>query len=798
MTMHVALRSLIAPVVMASFCPSALAQLIEDVELRRDGANAVINVRFVTGIQFQRVTTARAGDLAQVYYTVLPTRAALNFQGSQRRVPDVGSIPEITVTDETVSRTQLNRKLIVRLGNKTAFRVRAGNGNRSIEIVLTGLGDSVRLSTTQSPSAALAPGQSYIVTLQSSADPGHFLPSSVPARLQQYQTFTSRRTVDGRTLYDINIGYFGTLREANSALALLKSRFPQATVVALQAPAGTEIGPGNTPAEVEAKAAELMAAAVKGNDDGNFAASLEALGLLLNLPPNTSSRKAQEMIGTARLKLGDPDRARAEFEAFLNLYPEGADSDRVRQLQASLPPPGQALEARSEAPPSSWSGSVSMYYFGGQSRERSQEFEDSPISGLPELVSDSSISDADQGQLQTSVDLNWRNRTAESDSRFVFRNSYTANFERPEKSKNRLSAFYYDRKSLTNGTHFRLGRQSPLGGGVLYRFDGAQAGYTFQPKWRINAVAGAPADDLLQTQRRLYGAWIDAEALTDKISGSFYFNQQTIDSQVDRRAVGTELRYFSGGVSITSQFDYDTIIKALNIVSVQGTWQRPDTTVYNFLYDKRTTPILSLGNILFFQDPNLPQVDRVDGLLANNTVQQLREQVRGVTAEQTQFLLGVTTPLAPNWQIGGDIRYTNVGAVPAVPAINFPAQPSTGNLWGVGGQLIGTNLYSQSDTHVFLGTMLSGPSYSGYLLSYNNATSMGDGWRLEPSLRYYQQKDDTGIRLKRWTPGVRLTYRMKQASLESELSYERTHKTGPTIDESSDRLFYYLGARYDF
>ena len=133
-----------------------------------------------------------------------------------------------------------------------------------------------------------------------------------------------------------------------------------------------------------------------------------------------------------------------------------------------------------------------------------------------------------------------------------------------------------------------------------------------------------------------------------------------------------------------------------------------------------------------------------------------------------------------------------------LPAINFPAQPSTGNLWGVGGQLIGTNLYSQSDTHVFLGTLLSGPSYSGYLLSYNNATSMGEGWRLEPSLRYYQQKDDTGVRLNRWTPGVRLTYRMKQATLESELSYERTHKTGPTIDESSDRLFYYLGARYDF
>lgn len=799
--MRVSLRHLIAPVAISAICPVAMAQFIEDVEVRREGPNAVANIRFVTGVQLQKVTTSRGRDLGQAYYNVLPTRETFNQISAQRRIPASGSIPELTITDESVGRSNLSRKLIVRLSKAVPFRIRAGKGNRSIEVVLAGLGDSVTVAAVPAtPAATLAPQQNFMITLQSSPDPAYRLQGSVPAKLQDYQTFTGRRTVDGKTLYDVNMGYFATRAEAESALGLLLVRFPQASVVALQAPAATDVATGNAPAEMEAKATALMNAAKEAYDKGEFAAALDALGQLLNLPPNSSSRRAQEMIGTARLKMGDNERARAEFDAFLNLYPVGPDSDRVRQLQASLPAKVEAVAAAPAAPPSNWSGSVSMFYFGGKSKERSDEFQDSPISGLPELVSQNSISDTDQGQIQTSVDLNWRQRDAETDSRFVLRESYTANLENRDKSKNRLSALYFDRKSLTSGTSFRVGRQSPIGGGILYRFDGLQAGYTFKPKWRVNAAAGVPTDDLLETQRRLYSLWLDAEALTPEISGSLYLNQQTIDGEVDRRAVGTELRYFKGGASVSSQFDYDTVIKGMNIVSVQGTWQLPDTTIFNFLYDRRATPLLSLGNILFFQDPNLPtQAQRVSDLLTTSTLEQLRAQVKGVTAYQKQFLLGVTTPLNAKWQIGGDIRMTNVGEVKPVPVILPDGQPSTGNLWGLGGQLIGSNLFSQADTHVFLTSALKGPTYKGILLSYNNMTTLGDGWRLEPSLRYYRQSDDSGIDTQRWTPGMRVSYKFKQqASVESELSWEKSKRTGPLINESSDRLFYYLGARYDF
>ncbi len=790
------------------FLPAfANAQLIEEIELRREGANVIANVRFATPIQFRRSVTSRAGDLGQAFYDVLPTRDNLSLIAGQRKIIGGDDLPQIVIIDETVERGNLSRKLVIRFNTPTRFRIRAGRTNRSIEIVLEGVADAVRVpSVSAKPTTATGIDRRYFITIQSSTEPDRGLSASIPPGLQDYETFAATRAVDGKTFHDTNLGYFATRQQAESARNLLLRTFPNAVIVAVPstpAPSQGATEPGTlSPAEVNARAETLLAAAQAAYDRGEADAALEPLNQLLNLPPNTSSRKAQELVGMARLKTGDSARARSEFELFLNLYPTGPDSDQVRQQLSSLP---QVVAASPEPKPateptSAWSGSLAAFYYGGKSKTRTQEFLDSPISGLPELQSNNTISDAVQSQVQTTVDLNWRRRDAENDMRFVLRDSYTDDLRNDRPKRNRLSALYVDRRSLVNGTSFRVGRQSPTGGGVLYRFDGVQAGYVFAPKWKVNAVMGIPTDDLLDTRRRFYGAWIDAEALTNEISGSLYFNQQTIDGEVDRRAIGTELRYFSGGVSAFAQFDYDTILKSLNIASVQGTWQLPDTTVFNFLYDRRATPVLSLGNILFFQDPNLTSpAKRLQELLATNSLTTLRDQVKGITAYQTQALLGVTTPLSSNWQIGTDLRFTNVGEVKPVPVILPNGSPSTGNLWSVGAQLIGSNLYSERDTHLFNASFLRGPTFRGTLLSYNNLSSLGDKWQLEPSLSYYRQSDITGLTNVRWTPGMRVSYRVQQqVSLESEFSYERSKLTSAQRSETSNQAFYYIGVRYDF
>jgi tetratricopeptide (TPR) repeat protein len=798
---------------------AAHAQLIEDLEFRREGANAVVQVRMAVRLNFLRTIVSRSGDLVQTSYELLPQQRLPVVDASERRVLGAGGIPTMVISDDAVapgSSGVLSRKLVVRLSSPAKVRMRAGRDNRSLEIVLEGLGASVaQLVTKPSSSAANASGLPFYITLQSSDAPNARLEASVPAKLQELDIFTATRSVAGKTVYEINLGYFSSRSSAQEALDLVKPRFPQASVADRSAlanpqPSAATPQPGSVPTPVGASESsvasvnteQLLRTAQAAYDSGDYNTAIEKLNQLLALPPNAASRSAQELIGQVRLKAGDTVRARAEFELFLALYPTGADSSRVREILAgmpSAPAPAPTASASPEPPPSPWSGSLSTIYFGGQGRTRTQEFQDSPLSGLPQPVGEDTLSSTDQRQIQISTDLNWRQRDAESDSRFSFRNSYTRDLIDEDKSKNRLTAVFWDYRALKQGFNFKVGRQSPSGGGVLNRFDGLQAGYLVQPKWRVNAVAGVPTDKLLDTKRRLYGAWVDAEALTPEVSGSFYFNQQDIDGQVDRRAVGSELRYFSGGVSMSSQLDYDIAIRGLNIASIQGTWQLPDNTVYNFLYDYRAVTMLSLGNTLFFQDPNLTVAPRrLQDLLRTSNLQTLRDQVKGVTGYITQATLGVTTPLNQNWQIGGDIRLNKTDEIKPVAAILPTGQPATGNQWTVGAQLIGTNLYSNRDTHVFSSSLQTAPANRVVTLGYNNLSNLGNGWQLEPSFRFTRITDDTGTRKTLLSPGMRVSYRLlEKIALESDFTYERSRTNGPLRTESGSNVSYSLGLRYD-
>jgi tetratricopeptide (TPR) repeat protein len=820
-------RHLVVPVLLA-MAPCVHAQLVDDVDLRREGADAVLQVRFVTPVQYRRALVPRSSDTAQVFYDVVAARTLPALAPSERRIAGGGAMPDITLGDESAGRGDLSRRLVLRLSRAAPLQVRAGRGDRSIEIVLTGLGTAIPASVdTGTPGM---PASGFQITLQQSDDPNLQIDTPIPAALQRYPVYTGKRTVNGRLVYEVNIGPFATLVEAEAARQQLQRRFPQASIALppppAPAPAPAAAAPVAaapiatpppptlaTPAEVDARAAALLAAAQAADAQQDHATALARLNELLNLPINPSTREAHALIGQVRERLGDTVRARAEYQTFLQLYPSGPDADRVRAALARLPAPVVAAGPKprpAAEPTSTLTGSLSAFYYGGASKIRTQEFQDSPISGLPELVGDNTLSGTDQKQLLGNVDVNWRYRDVDTDMRFVFRDAYTADQLNSDKSRNRLSALYVEHRSLSLGTSVRLGRQSATGGGVLGRFDGAQVGYTFVPKWRVNAVVGVPTDKLLESRRRFYGTWIDADALAPNLGASLYTIRQVIDGEIDRNAVGTELRYFSPSVSATGIVDYDTSIRGVNIASLQGTWQLEEASVVNFLYDRRKTPMLMMGNALFFQDPALALLPSLRALLDTGlSIDELRARVRSTTSDTTQALLGATTPINKTWQVGADVRLTDVGEVLPVAVILPSGQGRSRNV-AIGGQLIGTNLYSQRDTHVLSATVLQGTNYSltdpvtvsryaGGLLSYNNSSQVNETLLLEPSLKLYRQGQTGGVRTTRWTPGLRLTYRvLKQVAIESELSAEYSRTTGPGLDETSHRTYYYVGGRYDF
>jgi outer membrane biosynthesis protein TonB len=878
-----AARSLFLGLLLFVATTAARSQLIDDVEWRREGNDAVLQITFAVPIQFQRATVARSGDLVQVFYELRPRGDLPATLNADRRVAPSDGLPGVSISDDPATGL-LSRKLVIRFDRRVAVRVRAGRGNCCIDVVVAGAGAAVEARAPAAPAPAAE--DRFLITLQQSNDPSLRMEMPVPGELQAYQLFTTRRVVAGRTVYEINLGYFATRADAERALRVLAPRFPQAKVVELTAqpppaavaavrppeaappaaappvptpvpapppvpvvpvvpvappapapapapapePAKPEVAPPAaaapapeavpaTSAEIDQRGRELLARARAAMDKNDLDQAVGLFNQLLNLPPNTASQDGQELIGVARARLGDVARARAEFELYLKLYPTGPGADRVRRELEKLATAGAPAERRVRrpaAPVTTFAGSFSQYYFGGRS-QITQLREGTPLQGVPIPPTQDPISTVDQRQLQTSLDLNYRHRDADSDLRLVFRNVYTKNFlDRAStfstRSPNRLNAAYVEYRALPTGFTGRLGRQSPTGDGVLYRFDGARLGYQFVPKFGVNAVAGVPADALYDAKRRFYGFSLDAENLFDHVSASLYGIQQTIDGETDRRAVGTELRYFDPQTSVFGVYDFDTLFHAVNIASLQGTWQTlNNTTTFTFLADRRTAPILTTGNALLVPESSGNIRRSVTEYLQTLTIDEVRRLAKASTTYVNQEQLGVTVQASQNFQVGANASRTNIGALPAfdpdpgrIPSI--PAQPATGNIYGYSLQFISSNLYSERDSHVLSASLLKGASYKGRLFAYNNLSLIAQSLQLEPSVKYYRQDNTDGTEITRWTPALRLSWRVtRRFSIEGDVDYEMSKTrqpvdptTGLTPVEKANRVFYFVGYRFDF
>jgi hypothetical protein len=794
---------------------AAHGEILDDVDVRPEGADAVVRVHFAARVQYLRHAPQDGGSkLVQIYFLLASNQGQETAVEERRRLRGQGSLPNIVVT-YPVQLLETTKQLKVEFSSAVRFRVRPGKDNRDIEILIVGAGKD----------AVAARGErvepQYAILLQTFPTGDMSRAAQVPSQLQNYSEFTSQSVRNGITTYELNLGYFASAAQADLVRRQLLGRFPQAEVIDLaqrrqetvravaqatapppRAPAGVPVpvpsvavptlAAPNT--DVDKRAADLMTRAKAALAAAQGTAATDLFNELLILPPNRYSQEAQELVGVAREQAGEFAKAKAEYELYLKLFPTGAGATRVRERLAKLEQmlaanPAAERTGTARAPSTSFFGGFSQYYYGGRSKIQT-------AFNTPTAPGSETISTVDLNSLVTNVDLNARYRSSESDSRIVFRDMYTADYRPGEDGFNRLNAAYYEYRGLQNGVAARLGRQTGLTGGVPARFDGAVGGIRLGQNWHLNAVAGAPVEyPQLDADRRFIGTNLDFENLGEHWSGNLFAINQTVDNILDRRAVGSELRYLQGASSFFGLVDYDTSYKTTNIFMLQGTYVTKGGTVINALYDRRRAPTLTTTNALIGQPTT-----SIKTLLETVSEDAIRQQAEAITSTATQALLGFTTPISAKWQAGLDVRLTNIGALPAttINNIDIPAQPATGNIWTYALQAIGSKLYSAADINVFNITILHSPLFRGQQFMYSNVSLLGS-WRVEPSIRYYHQEDTMEVDLKRITPGLRLSYQIRRAlAIESEYTFERSHTTSPTTDERADRHFWYFGYRVDF
>jgi hypothetical protein len=212
------------------------------------------------------------------------------------------------------------------------------------------------------------------------------------------------------------------------------------------------------------------------------------------------------------------------------------------------------------------------------------------------------------------------------------------------------------------------------------------------------------------------------------------------------------------------------------------------------LADSRRAPSLQMTNALISSG-----AASLKDLLRTRSLEQVRADALATSAIARQMMVSMSRPINERWQMSMDLRYSAVGALPAVG--DFEATAATGAQYSLSAQLTGTNLYSSRDINNLNMSIITTPFFKGVQLSYNNLTGLNvkdHELTVEPSARLYAQRDEQQVQLLRLGPGVRLTYRQsRKASLLGEFLYEISRTEGPTNHDNSHSVFFYLGYRYE-
>jgi len=663
--------------------------------------------------------------------------------------------------------------------------------------------ERARLATARAFGATTTtePANDYAINLESSLVPidlSYIDANRFPDALQLYAT---RIEIAEQTWHRLRLGFFPNEAEAEQVLASLRALYPEAWVVRVAseeqgladatpvvspaATAATNPAGDGLSAEKLADLAEQGRAAMLAGDN---ARAVQIYTRMLREPENEYSRQAQEFLGLARERNGQLAHATAEYRRYLMLYPEGADTERVRQRLAGIvaideleAEPVRVADRRDT--PGRWDvyGGLAQYY-----RRDENQFGD-----RASITSQSSV--------LTDVDIAARRRGDRFDlaSRAAIGNFYDllGEGEGPGNST-RIYYLYADVIDSRSNTSMRLGRQRLRNSGVLGRFDGAQLSWQWRPNTRFNVVTGFPIDtstDDINTDRSFYGFSTDLSSVFDLFDLSLFYNAQEFDGFQDRQAIGGEARYYDDARSLITLLDYDLSYGEVNSFVVLGNWAFTNRVTVNAMIDTRKSPLLTTRNALIGQPfaslGELVETFGVDGV---------RELARDRTGDMQTYSLGVSAPLADRFQVNADVTMMNYSGT--LESANVPAIPATDGDFYYTLTLIGSGLLIEGDTSVFGVGYVDGSTASTLSLTVDTRYPLSRGFRFNPRMRV-SLRELTRTQSEQWiaAPSLRLLYRFaRRYQLDLEIGGEWSSQKidNDAIDYNS--YFIYAGYRADF
>ncbi|MGV6801842.1 MAG: SPOR domain-containing protein [bacterium] len=830
--------------------PTQAAQPISDRILSkvnvRDTQNCtVVTIEFNYPIQLVSVFPENKGDSVEIGLRPVNTGGVTSeafFSREELRAPanKKAAIQEIQYEGDDPT----GPKLVINFEQLRYYTISIGQNLSSIEMLVADHPlDKGCAAGAAADSMAVSTGNSTLLTIPSSLDANavyainllsqqtEFTSGALPQSLKNLPNvvYTTRFEQDGLIWNRLRVGFFKTRTEAQKALSNLTGDFPDGWIVRTtqterdsiynawlkQRKAGATTNNGVAPTPVtdlpdNEEAAALLAEAKDLMTKGEYARAIQLLTKVTQLPDNSSSPEAREMLGLARQKNDQLAHAKAEYEEYLRRFPDAEGAARVRQRLSSL------LTQGKEAPTELSKGkggrsqyvrrlnaSLSQYY---QRDESTIKFD------LPEINPDPD-KQVNQNALVSGADINASISNDRVDATFRLSGSYTNDFvEGGRGDFGTLSALYLDVMDSKTRLSARIGRQTRSTGGVLGRFDGALVSYEVNDNIKLNAVGGAPVirsrDLFIEKSRQFLGASVDLDGFWKGVNTTFYIIQQNIDDLTDRQAIGSELRYVDKSRSAYMLIDYDTFYKQVNLALFNGSWRLKDNTSFNLSLDYRNAPSLATLNAI--QGEGVETIDElrdkylnlVGGgvVLSDDDIYYL---AKARTAKATSGTLSVSKPLTKKLQFNGSVTLTNIGDTQSAGLLE--GLPSTGTDGFYSAQLLGTSLFKDGDLASFGVRYDDMATAERYIFDVNTRYPVSRKLRVNPRLRLAQRNsrtvDQTQFTVK---PSLRVTYipiKLFQLELDAGAEWTQTDTVNLSNMKETENLngyFVNAGYRMDF
>ncbi len=521
-------------------------------------------------------------------------------------------------------------------------------------------------------------------------------------------------------------------------------------------------------------------------DAGDHPAAIRLLTRLVEYPEHPRRAEAQELLGLSRERSGQLAHAKAEYEEYLRRYPEGAAAGRVGQRLAAL----ATLDSKPRvAAVASREGGMAWSAFGGWSQE--YRYDSTSLE-----TTDFSTDFTSQSMAITDGDFSLRGRGERFDVQTRVSAGYLHDLL-PDGAGSRtlVNIAYADLSDRKTGISGRLGRQSRHAGGVLGTFDGLYLGWRTLPTLRLNLIAGSPVEsksESFSSDRQFVSLSANWSGWIEGLEISPFVIDQTYSGVSDRRAVGSEVRWFRRGRTIVGLVDYDMDYGAINMAMLLGTFDLPRRWTVTGSFDRRKSPFLTTRNALAGQP--VQSLDELILMFGEDAVRALAEDR---TADVDTVSLGVSRPLGTRFQWIADASATRISDLPASGGV--AAIPGTGTELSFGAQLIGNSLMRSGDVSILGLRLYDGDTSRTVSMSLGSRFPLWGRLRAGPRLRFdYREFNANSTTQWLASPALRIDWHSQRTTVEFEAGGEWMSRELVADQEKTSRYWFSLAYRVGF